>query len=85
MQHPGWEDRRPEYREFCKNNANRTFTVEDDKYHKGLVCLADIRKSERGLKASLILELLSPIIIEESKRTSSLRRSLHMLAWRLRP
>lgn len=42
--HPGWQDRRLEYREFCESNAGRTFTVEYDKARKGnsgLVCLAE--------------------------------------------
>lgn len=43
-QHPGWEDRRPEYKEFCESNVGRTFTVEYDKARKSnpsLVCLAE--------------------------------------------
>ncbi len=43
-EHPGWQDRRPEYREFCESNNGRTFTVEHDETRKGnsgLVCLAE--------------------------------------------
>lgn len=43
-QHPGWEDRHPEYKEFCESNVGRTFTVEYDKSLKSnpsLVCLVE--------------------------------------------
>lgn len=43
-QHPGWDDRRPEYKAFCESNVERTFTVECDgarKSNSGLVCLAE--------------------------------------------
>lgn len=43
-QHPGWDDRRPEYREFCESNVGCTFTVEYDNARESshwLVCLAE--------------------------------------------
>lgn len=43
-EHPRWEDRRPEYKEFCESNVGRIFTVERDKSrgdNSGLVCLAE--------------------------------------------